>query len=74
MTVNLELQPAIARGEMNREPYWTQSLAVEKVQPLILSRRETEIELAAEGLWMLSESPIPYSQKKGPKIAAKALN
>jgi hypothetical protein len=49
---NLEasLADRIARDQMKREPCWTESLAVgsagfaEETQPLIWSRRETEIE------------------------------
>ena len=62
---------------MKREPYWTESLAVgsagfvEKIKPLILSRRETETEESDEGLWVLKEREIPYGQKTGSKNAAK---
>jgi putative transposase len=74
------LEEAIARDDMQRAPYWTESLAVgsvsflEQVQPLILSRRETEIEEATANVWTLSESAVPYGQKTGAKIACKALD
>jgi hypothetical protein len=56
-----------------RELCWTESLAVgssgflEKIRPLILSRRETEIMETDTGTWVLKEAEIPYGQKKGPK-------
>jgi putative transposase len=57
---NLEvsLAEALARAQVRREPCWTESLAVgsagfvEEVKPLILSRQETEIVEAAEGVWV----------------------
>jgi putative transposase len=78
---NLDVSMAerIARDDAKRDPRWTESLAVgsleylKKVQPLILSRRETEI---VEGpdckAWVLQETAIPYSQKTGLKNASKA--
>jgi hypothetical protein len=78
---NLEasLADRIAREQMKRGPCWTEILAVgsagfvEKIQPLILSRRETEIEESDGGLWMLKEREIPYGQKTGSKNAARSL-
>jgi REP-associated tyrosine transposase len=78
---NLEasLVEAIARETMKREPCWTETLAVgsrgfvEKVKPLMLSRRETEIVETTTDVWVLHESEIPYGQKMGLKIAAKAI-
>jgi putative transposase len=78
---NLEasLADAIARDGMKREPCWTESLAVgskrfvEKIKPLILSRRETEIVGRTSDGWVLRESQIPYSQKTGLKIASKTI-
>jgi putative transposase len=65
--------------DAKREPCWTESLAVgsqgflEKVKPLILSRRETEmVESADQNVWSLQEEPIPYGQKTGLKDGAKA--
>ena len=78
---NLEasLADAIARDQVKREHCWTESLAVgsagfvEKIQPLILSRRETEIVETAEDMWCLREVGSPYSQKRASKIASNAL-
>jgi len=75
------LAERIARREVQREPCWTESLAVgsrefvEKVKPLVLSRRETEISvLAGNDAWALREPVIPYGQKTGLKRAAKAFS
>jgi len=54
---------------MKREPCWTASLAVgslgfvEKVKPLILSWRETEIVPTADNVWVLQEAVIAYGQE-----------
>jgi REP-associated tyrosine transposase len=77
---NLEVSLAerIARDQAKRQACWTESLAVgsrgfvEKVQPLILSRRETEIVATTETIWSLQEEALPYGQKMGTKIASKA--
>ena len=66
------LEESIAEDELKRVAYWSQSIAVgsprflEKIQPQLLSRRETEIESVTEGVWALSESPVPYRLKSGP--------
>ena len=57
---------------------WTESLAVgsnsfvEKIQPLILSRRETEIVETDSTLWVLREPPAPYGRETGVESACKA--
>jgi putative transposase len=63
----VSLAEKIAQGEVKREPCWTEGWAVgsqrflEKVKPLILSRRETEIvESADGGVWSLQEEPVAY--------------
>lgn len=56
------------RRQVKREPCWTESLAVgsaaflQKVKPLILSRREMEIVDGGDDLWVLQESRIPYGR------------
>ena len=68
---NLEaaLAEAIARGEVKREPCWTEGLAVgsaqyiEQIKPMLLSRRETEVMAGAEGLLVLREPAGPYGQE-----------
>ncbi|MCL5097334.1 MAG: transposase [Candidatus Omnitrophica bacterium] len=79
---NLEasLAERIARDRMEREPRWTESLAVgsagfvEKIKPLILSRQQTEVVEAGKDFWVLKEQPaIPYSQKTGAKSDAKPV-
>ena len=76
---NLEaaLADAIAREELKREPIWTESLAVgsggfvEKVKPMVLSRRETEVIEMGDGVSVLHESPLPYGRETASKSAAK---
>ena len=75
---NLEavLTEAISRGQLEREPSWTESLAVgspgflDEMKLLILSRREMEVVQTAAGLTVLQESPIPYGQERGLKSGA----
>ena len=61
----------IARDELKREPCWTESLAVgsmpylEKIKPMVLSRRETEVVEERPDFWVLKEAEIPYGQKSG---------
>ena len=79
---NLEgaLTDAIQRGELRREAAWTESLAVgnagfvEQIQPLILTRRETETVPVAEDAWVLREAPTPYGQETGLKSSPKNQN
>jgi len=79
---NLEamLRERIEQDELKREPCWTESLAVgspefvKRIQPLILSRRETEIVEEQAGLWVLKEEETPYSSDLGSKIGSKPRN
>ncbi len=70
------LAEAIARGMLEREAIWTESLAigsaafVEQIEPLVSSRRETEIIERPEGLAVLREAPVPYGQKRDSKNGA----
>src|SRR4029453_16250362 len=64
----------IARDRMEREPGWTESLAVgsagfvKGIQPQIRWRSELEIvETAEGGTWLLQESAVPFGQNPGPK-------
>ena len=74
------LAQRIARAEVKREGRWTESLAVgslefvEKVKPLILFRRKTEMVPTADDVWVLQEAVIPYGQKTGMKNAPRAVN
>jgi hypothetical protein len=45
---------------------------VEQVKPLILSRQETEIVKATDGVWTLREAVVAYGQETGPKRKPKA--
>ena len=74
------LAERIARDEVKREPCWTESLAVgslglvEKVKPVILFRRKTEMVPTADNVWAaLQEAAIAYDQKTGAKSPSKAL-
>ena len=55
----LKAEGGIFREELKREACWTESLAVgsagfvERIRPLILNRRETEIVEEQPGLWVL---------------------
>jgi len=72
------LAETIAQDQVRRQPCWTESLAVgsssfvEKIQPFILSRRETEIVETDSKLWVLRESSAPYGQETGVESACKA--
>jgi hypothetical protein len=76
---NLEasLEQAIARDELRREPCWTESLAVgskefvERMEPLMSSRCETEIMEQVSGLWLLKETEIPYRAEMGSESPSK---
>ena len=73
------LAERIARDKVKREPCWTESVAVgslgfvEKVKPLTLFRRKTEIVPTADNVWALQEAVIPYGQKTGAKNASEAV-
>ena len=75
---NLEVSLAqrIAKDQLKREPLWTESLAVgsaaflQKIEPQVSSRRETEIVGTADNAWALQESPIPYGQRNRPENRA----
>ena len=43
---------------------------MEKVKPMVLTRRETEVIEREEGVSVLEESPPPYGQKASPKSGA----
>ena len=74
----VSLAERIARGQMKREAHWTESLAVgsrafvEKVQPLISGRLETEIAMTADNIWALQEAAVPYGQQMEAKIVSRA--
>ena len=46
---------------------------MEKLKPLILSRRETEIVPTADNVWVLQEEVITYGQETDLKNASKAI-
>jgi putative transposase len=74
---NLEasLGEALAREQARREPCWTESLVVgsapfvRRMQPLMLSRQETEIVEGRDGVCVLREAKTAYGKETGPKSA-----
>ena len=77
--IEVGLVDRIARAEVKRLSYWTESLGVgsreflEKHRALILSRMETEIvEVQGHEVSVLREKGAPYGQELAPKSAAKA--
>jgi putative transposase len=79
---NLEhsLANRIARDQLQREPCWTESLAVgsarflEQLKPENFSRRETQIIESSENVWVLRETQHPYNEKSDLKIDSKTQN
>ena len=77
--LNASLEETIAKDQVGRQACWTESLAVgsapfvEKVRPLILSRRETEVSEVSNGVWVLRETPVPYGEKPDSKNGSNAL-
>jgi len=75
---NLEtmLRERMECEELKRQSCWTESLAVgspaflERIRPLILSRRETEVIEEQPGLWALREAEKPYGAESAPKRSA----
>jgi REP-associated tyrosine transposase len=69
--LDASLAERIGKGQLKREPCWTESLAVgsvsflEKIEPQVLSRRKTEIVQTAGEVWALQETPIPYGRENG---------
>ena len=78
--IELGLVDRIARDEVKRVSYWTESLGVgsreflEKQRALILSRMETEIvEVQGHEMSVLREEGAPYREESAPITAAKAF-
>jgi hypothetical protein len=46
---------------------------VEKIKPLILSRRETEMVETGENMWALREADTAYGQKTGSESGVKTV-
>ena len=69
------LAEALAREQVGREPCWTESLVVgstgfvKAMQPLVLSRQETEIVEAPDGVWSLRDPEASYGKETGPNRA-----
>ena len=74
---NLEasLAEALAREQARREPCWTESLVVgslpfvKRMQPLMVSRQQTEIVEGPDGVCASREAETPYGKETGPKSA-----
>ena len=75
MNPEASLAEALAREQVRREPCWTESLVVggagfvNRMQPLIRYRQETEIVEAPGEVWVLREPEAPYAKATGPKRA-----
>jgi hypothetical protein len=60
------LEERMARDQLQREVFWTESVAVgsaafvARIQPLIYSRVELEVRETPEGTWVLEDERIPY--------------
>ena len=60
---------SLAKEALKREAHWTESLAVgssgyvERIQPLIVSRREIDLIEEPCG-WVLKEDIVPYRAKR----------
>jgi hypothetical protein len=73
------LEETIAEDLVKRQSYWTECLVVgsqsfvEQVQPLMHSRRETEVIEPESEMWALRETPPAYAQKKGIKNGCKII-
>lgn len=71
--LDVTLEETMVGDQMKREARWTEGLAVgsrafvERIQPLIPSRRETEIMESNTGTCVLQEWSVPYSVKRGSK-------
>jgi putative transposase len=76
--LNVSLADWIARDRVQREPCWTESLAigshgfVERMPPQVKWRQETETWEHSADLWVLRESEVPYSPERGRKSGANA--
>ena len=70
----------IAQEQFQREPCWTEGVAVgsaaflERIRPLILARQETELVQQDGEIWVLQEDLVPYGAKTGLKNAPNGLN
>jgi putative transposase len=67
------LAEAIVRGEVKREPCWTESLAVGSAA-FVEKVRLTEVVQTVDGLTVLQESAVPYGQESSPKSGANEPN
>jgi len=78
MNLAASLAQRIAQQAVQRGWCWAESFAVgsqglvEKVRPLIVSRRKTQFtELSGNDVWILQETAIPYGQKTAMKNGPK---
>ena len=73
----VSLAERIACSELKRQAHPTESLAVgsrqflEKSQPLISRRLETEIAITADDIRALPNTVVPYGQETGPKSVSR---
>ncbi len=75
------LEEAIARGELKRVPYWTESIAVGsagfvgQVEPMVLVRREMETEQVQEGGYgHWAKRPFLTAEKQGQETLVRLVS
>lgn len=70
-----EIEAAIIKGKLQREPWWTESIAVgdadfiERVKALTFYRRRLETSQPADGLWVVREAAEGYANNRGEPTA-----
>ena len=68
-----KLREHLQRFELALQDYCLTSPFLEKIKPLILSRREMEMVETAEGVYVLQQTTLRYGRDSGPKSGRKAL-
>ena len=69
------IEEAIAQGKLERQPWWTESIAVgdeefiERVKAQTLSRRRLHSGQAADGVWVVREGTPSYGRSEGQAIS-----
>jgi putative transposase len=73
------IDESIARRELERNPVWTESIAVgskafvRSVSEKLRRRKRLYQEEVSDGLWAVREDPVPYNSFSTPKMQAKHL-
>ena len=70
-TYRREIDAAIARRTLEREPWWTESIAVgsrefvESIKDQTSQRRRLDVGEEADGIWTVREAPVEYGNEPG---------